>query len=162
MAGLCLDWEEAVDVSSEVRTVLLRTGVVLGKGGRAWEKMGKIFKLGIGGRLGNGKQWMPWIHLADEIAGIVYCLEHEIAGPVNLVAPESVRNSEFTKAVGQAMKRPTLFPAPAFALKLLLGDFAEEGLLASTLVVPQVLLDAGYRFKYPTIESAMAELVSKS
>ena len=160
MAGLCLDWEQAVDVPEGVRTVLLRTGVVLGQGGRAWEKMGKIFKLGIGGRLGSGQQWMPWIHLTDEIEGIVFCLENEIAGPVNLVAPESVRNSEFTKAVGKAVRRPTFFPAPAFALKLILGDFAEEGLLASTRVVPQVLLDAGFQFKYPAIDEAMAELVS--
>ncbi|MFT6863612.1 MAG: hypothetical protein ACJAVK_002173 [Akkermansiaceae bacterium] len=160
MARLCLDWEGAVEVPDEVRTVFLRTGVVLGQGGRAWEKMGKIFKLGIGGRLGSGKQWMPWIHLADEIGGIVSCLENEIAGPVNLVAPESVRNSEFTKAVGKAVRRPTLFPAPAFALKLILGDFAEEGLLASTRVVPQVLLEAGFEFQYPTIAEAMAELVS--
>ena len=160
MAGLCLDWEEAVDVSENTRTVLLRTGVVLGQGGRAWEKMGKIFKLGIGGRLGSGQQWMPWIHLADEIEGIVFCLENEIAGPVNLVAPESVRNCEFTKAAGKAVRRPTLFPAPAFALKLILGDFAEEGLLASTRVVPQVLLDAEFEFKYPTIAEAMEELIS--
>lgn len=160
MAGLCQDWEDAVDVPEEVRTVFLRTGVVLGQGGRAWEKMGKIFKLGIGGRLGSGKQWMPWIHLTDEIEGIVFCLENEITGPVNLVAPESVRNSDFTKAVGKAVKRPTLFPAPAFALKLILGDFAEEGLLASTRVVPQALLDAGFKFTYPTIDEAMAELVS--
>lgn len=160
MAGLCQDWEDAVDVPEEVRTVFLRTGVVLGQGGRAWEKMGKIFKLGIGGRLGSGKQWMPWIHLTDEIEGIVFCLENEITGPVNLVAPESVRNSDFTKAVGKAVKRPTLFPAPAFALKLILGDFAEEGLLASTRVVPQALLDAGFKFTYPNIDKAMAELVS--
>jgi NAD dependent epimerase/dehydratase family enzyme len=103
---------------------------------------------------------MPWIHLQDEIGGIIYCLENDVRGPVNLVAPESVRNAEFTKAVGHAMKRPTPFPAPAFALKLLLGDFAKEGLLASTKVVPQVLLNAGYAFEFPTIEKAMDELVS--
>lgn len=160
LAELCRDWEYAVEVPEGVRTVFLRTGVVLGKGGRAWDKMSGIFKWGIGGKLGNGRQWMPWIHLNDEIDGIISCLENELNGPVNLVAPESVRNIDFTKAVGKAMKRPTPFPAPAFALKLLLGDFAKEGLLASTKVVPQVLLDAGYEFHFPTIENAMAELVS--
>jgi uncharacterized protein (TIGR01777 family) len=121
--------------------------------------MNGIFKWGIGGKLGDGKQWMPWIHLKDEIDGMIFALEKKISGPVNLVAPESVRNADFTRAVGKAMRRPTPFPAPAFALKLLLGDFAKEGLLASTKVVPQVLLDAGYKFHYPTIDEAMAELV---
>ena len=160
LAELCQDWEYAVEVPEGVRTVFLRTGVVLGKGGRAWDKMSGIFKWGIGGKLGNGRQWMPWIHLHDEIDGIISCLENEVNGPVNLVAPESVRNIDFTNAVGKAMKRPTPFSAPAFALKLLLGDFAKEGLLASTKVVPKVLLDAGYEFHFPTIENAMAELVS--
>lgn len=159
LAGLCRDWEGAVEVPHRVRTVFLRTGVVLGKGGRAWDKMNGIFKWGIGGKLGDGKQWMPWIHLKDEIDGMIFALEKKISGPVNLVAPESVRNADFTRAVGKAMRRPTPFPAPAFALKLLLGDFAKEGLLASTKVVPQVLLDAGYKFHYPTIDEAMAELV---
>lgn len=160
LAGLCRDWEDAVEVPNSVRTVFLRTGVVLGKGGRAWDKMSGIFKWGIGGKLGNGRQWMPWIHLQDEIGGIIYGLENHVRGPVNLVAPESVRNAEFTRAVGHAMKRPTPFPAPAFALKLFLGDFAKEGLLASTKGVPQVLLDAEYAFEFPTIEKAMAELVA--
>ena len=160
LAELCRDWENAVEVPQNVRTVFLRTGVVLGKDSRAWEKMSKIFKWGVGGELGNGKQWMPWIHLDDEVEGIVFCLENEIEGPVNLVAPESVRNAQFTKAVGKAMRRFTPFAAPAFGLKLLLGDFAKEGLLASARVVPQVLLDTGYDFKYPTIDKAMSEIVS--
>lgn len=160
LAELCRDWEQAVEVPDSVRTVFLRTGVVLGKGGRAWDKMSGIFRFGIGGKLGKGSQWMPWIHLKDEIEGIIFCLENKVEGPVNLVAPESVRNVGFTKAVGKAMKRPTPFPAPAFALKLLLGDFAQEGLLASAKVVPQLLLDAGYEFHFPTIDEAMAELVS--
>ncbi|MCH1499792.1 MAG: TIGR01777 family oxidoreductase, partial [Akkermansiaceae bacterium] len=105
LAELCRDWENAVEVPENVRTVFLRTGVVLGKDSRAWGKMSKIFKWGIGGKLGNGRQWMPWIHLYDEVEGIVFCLENEIEGPVNLVAPESVRNAQFTKAVGKAIKR---------------------------------------------------------
>lgn len=160
LAELCRDWENAVEVPKNVRTVFLRTGVVLGKDSRAWEKMRKIFKWGVGGKLGNGRQWMPWVHLNDEVEGIIFCLENEIAGPVNLVAPESVRNAQFTKVVGKAMRRFTPFAAPAFGLKLLLGDFAEEGLLASTRAIPQVLLDAGYEFKYPTIKKAMSEIVA--
>jgi uncharacterized protein (TIGR01777 family) len=160
LAGLCRDWEGAVDLPSEVRTVFLRTGVVLGKGGRAWNKMRGVFKWGIGGRLGNGKQWMPWIHLEDEIEGIIFCLENEISGPVNLVAPKSVRNALFTEAVGKVLRRPTLLPAPAFALKLALGEFAEEGLLASSRVIPAKLKADGFKFKYPTIDQALAEIES--
>jgi len=133
---------------------------VLGKGGRAWDKMSKIFRLGIGGRLGSGKQWMPWIHLEDEVNGMIFCLENEIEGPVNLVAPESVRNGEFTKAVGAVLKRPTPFPAPAFALKLALGDFAQEGLLASSRVVPEKLSVSGFQFSYEKIEEALAEIIA--
>jgi len=122
--------------------------------------MSKIFRLGIGGRLGSGKQWMPWIHLEDEVNGMIFCLENEIEGPVNLVAPESVRNGEFTKAVGAVLKRPTPFPAPAFALKLALGDFAQEGLLASSRVVPEKLSVSGFQFSYEKIEEALAEIIA--
>ncbi len=159
LAGLCRDWEAAVEVPDKVRVVFLRTGVVLGNGGGAWGRMKPIFNLGIGGRLGKGGQWMPWIHLRDEVRAIVHCLENDLAGPVNLVAPGVVTNREFTRAVGRVMKRPTIFPAPAFALKLLLGDFAEEGLLASTRVVPRVLEETGFSFRHPTIEGALADLV---
>jgi NAD dependent epimerase/dehydratase family enzyme len=102
---------------------------------------------------------MPWIHLQDEVRAIVHCLENDLAGPVNLVAPGAVTNREFTQAVGRVLKRPTIFPAPAFALKLLLGEFAEEGLLASTRVVPRVLEETGFSFRHPTIEGALANLV---
>lgn len=159
LPDLCRDWEGAVEVPDHVRTVFLRTGLVLGVGGGAWGKMEKIFRLGIGGRLGSGRQWMPWIHIEDEIGAIIYCLEHEIRGPVNLVAPESVRNADFTRTVGRLLSRPTLFPAPALALRVVFGEFAREGLLASSRVVPQVLLDQGYQFHYPDIEAAMKTLV---
>ncbi len=161
LADLCLKWEEAVDTLSDVRVCYLRTGVVLGRGGRAWKKLEKIFGLGIGGRLGSGRQWMPWIHLVDEIGAIVHCLENELAGPVNLVAPESVRNADFTKALGKALRRPAIFPAPGFMLKLILGDFAEEGLLASCRVVPAVLQQSGYQFQYPEIDGALADLTGR-
>jgi len=158
LADLCKKWESAVDTLSDVRVCYLRTGVVLGEGGGAWEKLEKIFGLGIGGRLGSGRQWMPWIHLADEVGGIIHCLENEIAGPVNLVAPGSVRNSDFTKALGAALNRPAILPAPAFMLKLILGEFAEEGLLASCRVVPAVLEKSGYQFQFPELKEALSEL----
>ncbi|MDB4419189.1 TIGR01777 family oxidoreductase [bacterium] len=157
LAQLCVDWEVAT-AGANSKVCLLRTGVVLGKGGRAWVKMSKVFKLGVGGKLGSGKQWMPWIHLADEIGAILHCLEKEIEGAVNLVAPESVTNAAFTKAVGLEMNRPTVFAAPAFVLKLALGDFAEEGLLASQRVIPQVLLESGYQFQFPEISDALRDL----
>ncbi|MFW2385842.1 MAG: TIGR01777 family oxidoreductase [Akkermansiaceae bacterium] len=157
LAELTRQWEKASD-GAQAKVCLLRTGVVLGKDGRAWKKMAPPFKLGLGGKLGPGTQWMPWIHLADEIGSILHCLDHEIEGPVNLVAPKSCTNSEFTKTLGKALNRPTIFTAPAFALKLALGDFAQEGLLASVRVVPEVLNQTGYQFKYETIEEAVAEL----
>ena len=156
LAGLCLAWEKAANDAPEA--TFLRTGVVLGKDGGAWQKMTKVFKLGIGGKLGSGKQWMPWIHLADEVAAIAFCLEEEITGPVNLVAPESVTNLEFTKMAGSALSRPTFFTAPAFALKAALGDFAEEGLLASQRVVPKILQDRGFEFRFPDLRSALKDL----
>ncbi len=161
LAELCRDWEESTNGAEGIRVCHLRTGVVLGAGGRAWEKMAKIFKLGIGGRLGSGKQWMPWIHLDDEIRGIIHCLENDLSGPVNLVAPESVTNADFTKAVGRVLKRPTVLPAPAFMLKLVLGEFAEEGLLASTRAVPEKLLQSGFQFLHSEIESALKECAGR-
>lgn len=160
LADLCQQWESAVDTLSDVRVCYLRTGIVLGQGGRAWGKLERIFGLGLGGRLGSGDQWMPWIHLADEIGGMIHCLENEIAGPVNLVAPGSVKNVDFTKALGRALKRPAILPVPGLILKLILGDFAEEGLLASCRVVPGVLEKAGYQFQYPELDGALAELTS--
>lgn len=158
LAQLCVDWEKATQ-GADAKVCLLRTGVVLGKDGRAWKKMLPPFKLGLGGKLGSGKQWMPWIHLADEIGGILHCLDHEIEGPVNLVAPESITNTEFTKAMGGVFHRPTIFTAPAFALKLALGDFAKEGLLASQRVIPRILLNSRYQFQFPELEGALEALL---
>lgn len=157
LAELCRDWEDACAGATSVRVCLLRTGVVLGQGGRAWQKMSGIFKLGIGGSLGNGKQWMPWIHLTDEINGIIHCLENDLSGPVNFVAPGAATNAHFTKTVGKVLRRPTILPAPAFMLKLVLGEFAEEGLLASTRAVPDKLLQSGFQFTHPEIESALRD-----
>ncbi len=161
LAGLCHDWEHAAQdaESLDVRVVRRRTGNVLGKDGPAFEKLCGIFKLGIGGRLGSGKQWMPWIHLADLRAAIVHAvLSETLAGPVNGSAPNPERNSDFSSKLGDALHRPAILPSPAFALKLVLGEFA-TALLASQRAVPTALLADGFSFRYPTLESALAELV---
>lgn len=161
MATLCRDWEAAANeaASHGLRVVLLRTGIVLGKGGEAWERLRKLFSLGLGGRLGSGHQWMPWIHLADEIAAIAFALETEnLSGPLNLCAPEPVTNREFTRQLARALRRPAFFHAPAFALRLILGGFAEEGLLASCRAVPAVLEEHGFEFEFPSLNSALSDL----
>ncbi len=156
-SDLCDEWEK-VTVCEHARVVYLRTGFVLGKGGPAWDQMSKVFRLGLGGRLGNGQQWMPWIHVKDEIQAIIHCLENEISGPVNLAAPQSERNLSFTQKISKALKRPAIFPVPAFMLKLVLGDFAEEGVLASLRVIPKALQDSGFQFTYPAFEAALEDL----
>ena len=162
LADLCVAWEKAAMVGEEsgVRVCCLRTGVVLGKGGRAWEKIRKVFRFGLGGKLGDGQQWMPWIHLDDEIGGVIHCLDRELSGPVNLVSPHPVRNEELTLMVSGAMARPAVFPVPRFALKLVFGEFAEEGLLASQRVDPAVLKEHRYQFKYSHIGHALTELTA--
>ena len=142
-----------------MRVVNIRIGLVLGRGGGALGRMLPLFKLGLGGRLGSGKQWVPWIHIDDLVKLFVFAAENPaLSGPVNGVSPNAVTNRDFTKALGSAVKRPTLFPAPAFALRLGLGGFAEV-LLASQQVEPKAALDAGFEFEYPTIGSALADIV---
>ena len=161
LAELCHDWEDvARDAESlGVRVVRLRTGIVLGKGGPAFDKLRGVFKLGIGGRLGSGKQWMPWIHLDDLRAAIVHAvLSETLAGPVNGSAPNPERNSDFSRKLGDALHRPAILPSPAFALKLVLGEFA-TALLASQRALPSALLADGFSFRHPTLESALAELI---
>ena len=161
LADLTADWEDVVTAKGDLgaRVAFLRTGIVLGKDGGAWETMAPIFKTGIGGKLGDGQQFMPWIHLEDEVNAIVFLLDQEVSGPVNLTAPEPVRNATFTKEVGDALGRPTWIPAPKFGLKLALGEFAEEGLLASQRVVPRVLEREGFEFRFPGLRGALGDLV---
>ena len=158
LSELTQEWEE-VAVAESARVVHLRTGVVLGKDGRAWQKMAPIFRLGLGGKFGDGQQFMPWIHLEDEIGGILHALDQELSGPLNLVGEESVRNVEFTRTLADVLRRPAVLPAPAFALKLALGEFAKEGLLASMRVQPAALSLSAYQFRFPTLRSALADLV---
>jgi uncharacterized protein (TIGR01777 family) len=161
LADLCHDWENAAQDAESlgVRVIRLRTGIVLGKNGAAFEKLLSVFKLGIGGRLGSGTQWMPWIHLADHRAAILHALLSEtLAGPLNLTAPHPERNRDFTRKLAAALHRPAILPAPAFALRLMLGEFASV-LLASQRALPAALEADGFHFRFPTLEQALADLV---
>jgi len=158
LAAVCKEWEAAADIANDTRVVKIRTGLVLDPTGGALGKMLPLFKFGLGGKLGNGKQWWSWITLHDQIRAICYLLEKPIEGPVNLTAPNPATNQEFTAALARAMHRPALFPVPAIALKVALGGFSTE-ILGSKKVIPQKLIDAGFTFDYPHIATALAELI---
>jgi uncharacterized protein (TIGR01777 family) len=155
LAQLCVDWErEAREAeASEVRVVAPRFGVVLGPGG-ALAKMLTPFKLGLGGRLGSGRQWMPWIHRDDVVGLLLHAASGDLSGPVNAVAPAPVTNREFTKALGAALGRWTIFPMPGFMLRLIVGEFATV-LLSSQKVVPVVATRTGYAFIHPDLPGAL-------
>ena len=158
LAAVCREWESAADLAGDVRTVKLRTGLVLDPTGGALGKMLPLFRFGLGGKLSDGKQWWSWITLHDQIRAIAFLLENRVSGPVNLTSPNPVTNSEFTAGLARAMHRPALFPVPAFALKIVLGGFSAE-VLGSKKVIPQALTEAGFTFDYPHITSALEKLV---
>ena len=158
LAAVCREWEAAADLAGDVRTVKLRTGLVLDPTGGALGKMLPLFRFGLGGKLSNGKQWWSWITLHDQIRAIAFLLENKVSGPVNLTSPNPVTNSEFTAGLARAMHRPALFPVPAIALKIVLGGFSAE-VLGSKKVLPQALTEAGFTFDYPHISSALEKLV---
>ena len=158
LAAVCREWEGAADLAGDVRTVKLRTGLVLDPTGGALGKMLPLFRFGLGGKLGSGKQWWSWITLHDVVRAIVFALEKKVAGPINLTSPNPVTNQEFTAALARAMKRPALFPAPAIALKIALGGFSSE-VLGSKKVMPNVLTEAGFKWDYPHISTALQALV---
>jgi uncharacterized protein (TIGR01777 family) len=160
LAAVCREWEGAADLVTDVRTVKIRTGLVLDPTGGALGKMLPLFRLGLGGKLGNGKQWWSWITLHDVIRAITFLLEKNVSGPVNLTSPNPVTNQEFTSALARAMHRPALFPAPAIALKIALGGFSSE-ILGSKKVVPQALNDAGFTWDYPHITNALTALIQE-
>lgn len=162
LAGVCKEWEAESRRAEDagIRTVLLRTGIVLSKDGGALATMLLPFKMGVGGVVGSGKQWMSWISLDDEIAIINYCIENEnIRGAVNAVAPNPVTNQEFTKTLGEVLYRPTFLPLPEFAVSMIFGEMGDALLLASTKVVPKRLEDAGFEFKYPELKPAIEHAV---
>jgi len=160
LAAVCREWEGAADLAGDVRTVKLRTGLVLDPTGGALGRMLPLFRFGLGGKLGSGKQWWSWITLHDVIRAIVFSLEKNLSGPVNLTSPNPVTNQEFTSALARAMKRPALFPAPAIALKLALGGFSSE-ILGSKKVMPNALTEAGFQWDYPHISTALEALVEQ-
>jgi len=155
LAELCRDWEAAaLGAESEgTRVTCLRFGVVLGRDGGALAKMLPVFRLGLGGPLGSGRQYMSWVSLDDVVGAIVHTISNPtLRGPIHVVAPQSLTNEEFTKAIGRALRRPTFLRVPAFALRLLLGEMAEATLLASQRMKPARLLDAGFTFQFPEID----------
>jgi uncharacterized protein (TIGR01777 family) len=160
LAAVCREWEGAADLVTGTRVVKIRTGLVLDPTGGALGRMLPLFRFGLGGKLGNGKQWWSWITLHDQIRAITFLLENNISGPVNLTSPNPVTNQEFTSALAQAIHRPALFPAPAIALKIALGGFSSE-ILGSKKVIPHALTEAGFTWDYPHITSALTALVPK-
>ncbi len=158
LAEVCRYWEAAIEPASAhgIRVVHLRLGMVLGPGGGALAALLPIFRMGLGGTIGGGKQYWSWIALEDVLGAIRFILKNEaLKGPVNLVSPEPVTNREFTKTLGRVLHRPTLFTVPAFAARWAMGRMADEMLLASARVQPARLLEAGYLFRYPQLEQAL-------
>ena len=158
LADVCKDWEAAAQLAQDagIRVVHTRFGVVLGPGGGALSRMLPVFRLGLGGRLGSGRQWMSWVSLQDAAAAILLSMDSPgIAGAVNVTAPAPVTNADFTKALARAVHRPAILHAPAFALRIALGEMSDEALLASARVIPSKLTAAGFKFAHPTVEEAL-------
>lgn len=158
LADVCREWEAAAQpaVDAGIRSVLARIGVVLSKQGGALARMLPAFKLGLGGKVGSGKQMMSWVSLADVVNALIFCAENEdLSGPVNLSAPQSVKNESFAMALGKALGRPSIMPAPAFAVKTVFGQMADETLLANIDATPKRLTDADFVFQTPRLEDAL-------
>jgi uncharacterized protein (TIGR01777 family) len=163
LAEVALGWESSTKPATRagVRVVLPRIGVVLDGRGGALPKMAMPFRFGAGGRVGTGRQWMSWIALDDLVRLIVFAITLEnLYGPINAVAPQAVTNAEFTRTLARVLHRPAIFPAPAFALRLALGQMADELLLASQRVVPKVALENGFRFEYPQLHAALTRVLA--
>jgi uncharacterized protein (TIGR01777 family) len=162
LPDICREWEDAANEADGhgVRTALLRIGIVLGKEGGALKQMLPPFRLGVGGPMASGKQWMSWIHVDDLVEGIVHSVENSVvSGPVNATAPIPVKNREFANALGEALHRPAMLTTPTFALKLMLGEAAQV-VLGSQRVLPKGLESTGFRFRYPDVRSALAAAVA--
>ncbi len=161
MADVCVAWEKEAGLAESlgIRLVKLRTGMVLGAHGGALAKMLPPFKAGMGGKLGHGDQWMSWIHLDDLVGIIQHAIANPMSGPVNGAAPNPVVNADFTKALGHALGRPAVVPMPAFTLKFMFGEMSEV-MLASQRVLPKAAEAAGYQFRYPQLDAALANIVA--
>jgi uncharacterized protein (TIGR01777 family) len=162
LAGVAQEWEaEALKAEAlGIRVVLARFGIILAREGGALPKMMMPFKIGAGGKLGSGQQWMSWVTLEDVVGILRFAIENaSVRGAINIVSPQPLQNAEFTKALARAMHRPALFPAPAFALRLALGEMADALLLSSQRVLPQVLEKLGYRFLQSDLSAALKSFV---
>lgn len=161
LAGVCVEWERAAAAAAPlgIRTVSLRIGIVIGRDGGAMSRMLLPFKMGFGGPLGSGRQWMPWVHLEDVVGLLMHAATRDgLQGPMNGVAPNPVTNREFTRTLGSVLRRPAIVPMPGLALRVLVGEFAEI-LLASNRIRPAVALESGYQFVYPELRAALEEVV---
>lgn len=161
LASLCREWEGAARAAERlgVRVVLPRIGVVLGKDGGALRKMLPIYRMGLGGPLGHGRQWMSWIHLDDLVELLMFLVDHAAGGPVNATAPHPVTNAEFSKILGQVLGKPAFLRTPGFAMKLMLGEMAEELLLTGQRVVPHRAHAMGFHFRFPFVSGALHEIL---
>lgn len=168
---VCREWEAATQPAANagMRVANLRFGIVLSRHGGALKQMLLPFRLGLGGRIGAGRQWWSWIHIDDAVGAVLHLLHREtivestaplVSGPINLVSSNPVSSAEFARVLASTLKRPSFFAIPASAVKLAFGEFAEEGLLASTRVMPEKLIAGGFEFRFPKLESALADLVS--
>jgi uncharacterized protein (TIGR01777 family) len=164
VAQLCAQWEAATAPAEAagVRVAHLRSGLVLGHSAILMQVMGTIFRLGLGGRMGNGRQYWPWISLADEIGAIRHLLTADLSGPVNLTGPEPVTNADFTAELGRQVHRPTKLPVPSFAVKLALGEFGRSGVIGGQRALPVRLQESGYEFTHPDLPSALRAAISPS
>lgn len=164
LSEVCVEWEKATALAIEkgIRVVNTRFGIILDSNGGALAKMLPPFRMGIGGRIGSGKQWMSWIALDDVVGGLKFALTNEaLNGPVNFVAPNPVTNSEFTKTLGKVLSRPTLFPIPAFGVRLAFGEMADALLLSSERVAPAMLEASGYEFQYSNLDKALVRAIAE-
>jgi uncharacterized protein (TIGR01777 family) len=174
----CIEWEAATAPAANagIRTVNLRTGIVLSCDGGALKQMLLPFRLGLGGRIGSGHQWWSWIHIDDFVAAVHHILENSpaevvgrrasppghsrgLSGPINMVSPNPVTNAEFTSILAKVLRRPAILPVPAFAARIALGQLADEALLASARVEPKAVLNSGFSFRFPQLESALRDLL---
>lgn len=162
-AEICVDWEKAAApaVDAGIATAYLRTGIVLDADGPFLGRQLPLFKLGLGGRMGSADRWISWISIDDEVAAIVYLLTAGVTGPVNLTAPNPVRNGEFTDTMGRVLRRPTVLPVPMIGPKLLLGSEAVDNLINSAKILPSALESAGYSFTHTDLEPALRTVLGK-
>jgi hypothetical protein len=164
LASVCVEWEQATQPAIEkgIRTVHTRFGIILDADGGALAKMLTPFRMGIGGRVGDGRQWMSWIALEDVVNGLKFLMrDRAVSGPVNFVSPHPVTNAEFTRTLGHVLSRPTLFPVPAFGARLAFGEMADALLLSSQRVEPAVLVNRGFAPFWPRLEPALKRLLHK-